>query len=629
MNVYDGKGRPVYTGEIIGRGGEAIVYRVKGRSNLLAKIYDPAPRPNYNHKLAWMMSHPPHNPTQALEHASLAWPLGLLYDARRRLAGYSMVYIHTAVPILEVFNPRRRLETLPQFDRRYLHRAARNLAAALGALHRSGYVAGDINESNVLVTASALVTLIDTDSFQVLEQRDHRSIVHYCPVGKLEYTPPELQGKSLERFLRLPEQDAFALGVLIFQLLMEGNHPFRAQWLGSGEPPPVEARIAQGGFPYMASPPCPVRPPKNAPQLHLLHPEVSELVLRCFIDGYRNPARRPSPEMWEHAIARAEKCLIRCGKGHFYSNHLSACPRCPPPANHQASRPAEASPPIFSFRRPKPAPSSSAPAGPPPLSTAQSPAAKPPPASKPPQTAHPSARAAGRTFIWKPGRPAFIQAGLWNWARLRLYKSIAVGGGFGALAGALPGAVVGAASWSAGDAAAWSLLWMLGGVAGGVLRGWKPGYRLGLWVNQRFGWSRFWQAIGLVGGAVGGGLAGLVFGWAIFPVFVGLASGARVGLSTGRRIWQAGNQVGWERIWAGISACGAGLLGGLVAGWAGAGWIGSLADQFASSLASWMIGHSASWALVLVMISALGGAFGGAIAGIFADLFGRFSGLVD
>ena len=33
------------------------------------------------------------------------------------------------------------------------------------------------------------------------------------------------------------------LGVLIFQLLMEGNHPFRAQWLGQNDPPPVEDRL--------------------------------------------------------------------------------------------------------------------------------------------------------------------------------------------------------------------------------------------------------------------------------------------------------------------------------------------------------------------------------------------------
>ena len=215
----------------------------------IAKIYEPAPRPNYPAKLAWMLNHPPANPTAALGHPSLAWPAALLYDQEHRLAGYRMPYIKEAAPILVVFNPRRRSETLPQFDRRYLHRTACNLATAIGALHQSNYVVGDLNESNILVNSSALVSLIDTDSFQVQEPNGGQMITYACPVAKPEYTPPELQGKSLSSIVRTPEQDAFGLGVLIFQLLMEGNHPFRAQWLGKGDPPPIEERIAIGRFP--------------------------------------------------------------------------------------------------------------------------------------------------------------------------------------------------------------------------------------------------------------------------------------------------------------------------------------------------------------------------------------------
>jgi len=45
--------------------------------------------------------------------------------------------VQNAVPLLLVFNPRSRAKTLPSFNRRYLHRAARNLAAALGALRET------------------------------------------------------------------------------------------------------------------------------------------------------------------------------------------------------------------------------------------------------------------------------------------------------------------------------------------------------------------------------------------------------------------------------------------------------------------------------------------------------------
>lgn len=632
MNVYDSQGMPLWLGESIGRGGEATVYRVKGRHNQLAKIYEPAPRPNYPHKLAWMIGHPPHNPTRALEHASLAWPAGLLYDARRRLVGYTMPYIQAGVPILEVFNPRRRAETLPQFNRRYLHRAARNLAAALGSLHRSNYVAGDLNESNVLVTPAALVTLIDTDSYQVQEQRNGRSITHYCPVGKFEYTPPELHNKPIERVLRLPEQDAFGLSVLIFQLLMEGNHPFRAQWLGGGEPPPIEVRIAQGGFPYMASPPCPVRPPASAPDLNTLHPRIAELVRRCFVDGHHNPMMRPDPAQWERAIAEAEKSLVLCRRGHYYSNHLRVCPRCPLPSQQPTRRPGRPRPAWTS--RPAPA-GSTTPPGAPAGSRVSIPRTRRP--FSPPLNSwlrillNPQAGISppGTLNIPRPSRPRIYRGGVWNWVRPKLYKSFVIGGGLGVLAGALPGAILSAASWSAGEVAAWSLLWALGGVTAGMLRGWKPGHRLGFWVNQHVGWNRFWRAAGLVGGAVGGGLAGLVFGWAIFPVFVGLFSGARVGLSTGELIWRAGNQFGWERIWGVIGASSGAALGGLLAGWLGVGVLGGLSDSLASALANWLVNQSASWPLVWTVVGALGGAFGGAIAGAFTDLFSRLLGLVD
>ena len=52
--------------------------------------------------------------------------------------------------ILEFYNPRSRLQTCPLFHYGYLLRTARNLAAAVRAVHERGYVIGDVNESNIL-----------------------------------------------------------------------------------------------------------------------------------------------------------------------------------------------------------------------------------------------------------------------------------------------------------------------------------------------------------------------------------------------------------------------------------------------------------------------------------------------
>ena len=165
----------------------------------------------------------------------LRWPgrVGCCSIPERQLKGLLDALHPARSPTSGRVQPTPAPDVLPQFDRRYLLRTARNLAAALSALHSSGYVAGDLNESNVLVTPTALVTLIDTDSFQVREDREWKSGASLCPVGKPEYTPPELQGKPLSEVMRLPDHDAFGLAVLIFQLLMEGSHPFRAQWLAA------------------------------------------------------------------------------------------------------------------------------------------------------------------------------------------------------------------------------------------------------------------------------------------------------------------------------------------------------------------------------------------------------------
>jgi len=194
-------------------------------------------------------------------------------------------------------------------------------------LHDRDYVIGDLNETNVLVAPTALVTVIDADSFQVTERHPGRITFYPCPVGRPEYTPPELQGRHFPDEVRRPEQDTFALAVLIFQLLMDGSHPFRSVWLGPGEPPPLEEKIARGWFPYARQPCGPVRPPPGL-ALDRLHPALAALMLRCFVTGHGNPQRRPSPAEWECALKEAEKSLHACPCGQVYPAQRERCPRC-------------------------------------------------------------------------------------------------------------------------------------------------------------------------------------------------------------------------------------------------------------------------------------------------------------
>jgi DNA-binding helix-hairpin-helix protein with protein kinase domain len=152
----------------IGSGGEGAIYTVARDDRLAAKIYH-KPTPEHEKKLLAMFRNPPEDPMLSQGHASIAWPVDLLHTTgeKSHVVGFLMPRVPDMFSVIDLFVPKSRLEKCPLFTYQYLHRAARNIAAAIAPLHSRGYVIGDINESNILVSPSALVSLVDTDSFQV------------------------------------------------------------------------------------------------------------------------------------------------------------------------------------------------------------------------------------------------------------------------------------------------------------------------------------------------------------------------------------------------------------------------------------------------------------------------------
>jgi len=261
-------------------------------------------------------------------HVSIAWPIDrlLTLDTSQRCVGFIMPRIPQTRSVFAFYNPKTRRQGSPLFHYRYLIRTARNLAAAFNALHAVGYVVGDINESNILVSESALVTLVDTDSFQV----PLGSTTFRCPVGKPEFTPPELQGVHFRAIDRTPEHDAFGLAVMIFLLLMEGTHPFAGRPTDNSDPLPLGDRIAEQLYPYATNREVPYAPMPTAPPLELLHPDVRALMHQCFEMGHRSPSIRPRAATWQQVLDVAESNLRLCRANtqHFYRFGLSACPWC-------------------------------------------------------------------------------------------------------------------------------------------------------------------------------------------------------------------------------------------------------------------------------------------------------------
>lgn len=331
MAVYTNRdAQTLTTGEEVGRGGEGVVYAVVERADVVAKIYHPAQRTHHRHaKVTAMLAQPPLDSGRAFvpPHVSLAWPTDLLFE-EGAFVGFLMPRIERSPNLVALFNPLLRRQRYPHADRRFLYRTGQNLAAVLATLHSRGHVVGDLNQKNILVKANALVTLVDTDSFQIGDGNGH---CYRCPVGVPDYTPPELQGQPLADLERQPYHDCFGLSVLLFQLLMEGYHPFTGRPLTTTLSTVEQLSLhcmQQGWFPYSNN--SAVQPPPDAPPFTWLPPELRRLFLQSFLVGYTQPTQRPTAATWAQALAHAEVNLVRCPRRpeHWYSNHLARCPVC-------------------------------------------------------------------------------------------------------------------------------------------------------------------------------------------------------------------------------------------------------------------------------------------------------------
>ncbi len=327
-----GSGQTVIAGAELGRGGEGTVLEVRGDPARCIKLYSGQTAGTARGKLSVMIAHPPLDPTLSdRRHHSIAWPQEILFKApgKTAFAGFLMPRVDGKVfrTALTYLSPESRVKELGgAFNWKYLYTAAINVASSVGALHEKGYCIGDLNESNLLIAPSALITIIDCDSFQVPDPTTGR--VYRCLVGKPEYTAPELQGRygEIDRTLA---SDRFALGVLLFQLLMEGTHPYQARGEAVADLPSTQEKILKGLFPY-ASGIQGVSPPAFAPPFDLLDPGLRQLFLRCFDAGHGNPAARPSAHEWYDTLHHRESLMLICpvNDNHIHFSHLKQCPWC-------------------------------------------------------------------------------------------------------------------------------------------------------------------------------------------------------------------------------------------------------------------------------------------------------------
>ena len=317
LEVFIGKERATLT-ELVGKGGEGRVYAIKDRPDQAAKIYHPNLRTKREDKIRAMVG-----AGLAATTNLVAYPAETVTDLQGNFLGFAMWLVLGYRPLHELYNPKSRQRHFPKADYRFLVLAAQNIASAVGTVHRTECVIGDLNHSGVLVAQDATVALIDADSFQF----GINGKLYYCKVGVQEYTPPELQKKNLERVHRTKAHDNFGLAVAVFHLLFMGCHPFA----GRHEGPDVSigTAIAENRFAFSLARQreTGASPPRGALTLDLFPYAIIQSFEKAF--GLTH-GTRPGARDWIKALRTLANDLNHCSNymTHHYPSSARNCPWC-------------------------------------------------------------------------------------------------------------------------------------------------------------------------------------------------------------------------------------------------------------------------------------------------------------
>ena len=315
--AFIGKERVSLAGSI-GKGGEGEVYAIDGRSDQAVKIYNTGLRSKREGKVRAMVG-----ARLAIKTDLVAYPVEVVTDHRGIFLGFVMRLLSGYLPLHELYSPKSRQRHFPKADFRFALHAALNVARAVGKVHQTGCVIGDLNHSGVLVAQDATVALIDADSFQF-------SLLgksYPCVVGVPEFTPPELHVKNLASVQRTIEHDHFGLAVAIFHLLFMGRHPYAGRH--SGRDISMGEAIAENRFAFslVRQTATQTTPPPGALTLDMF----PNAIARAFESAFGlTPSARPSAVDWIHALTSLEGSLNRCSKvkTHYYPNTAGNCVWC-------------------------------------------------------------------------------------------------------------------------------------------------------------------------------------------------------------------------------------------------------------------------------------------------------------
>lgn len=309
------EGEAILLSNPAGVGGEGAVYiapRPKDGKEIAVKIFSDrkleSDREILPRKIDAMVLMGRTSGKKLVGHPMLAWPRLSVYNRDGRWIGYAMRRAK-GKPLSRLAHPMLYRDHFPGMDREKVAKMLVQLLNGVQILHNHQVCIGDVNLNNFLWDGAGDPCFIDVDSFQIEG--------FPCPVGRPEMTPPEhLGGGSpihFDKIVRTRESDFFSLGILVFQCLMLGRHPY--EHIGGGSP--VE-NLRKGHFPYASGGSAPGTKggipagPWYKIWSHYTH-NLKNAFVRAFKDGAADPSKRPSAEDWVRELKKYIGTLNRPG----------------------------------------------------------------------------------------------------------------------------------------------------------------------------------------------------------------------------------------------------------------------------------------------------------------------------
>ena len=253
-----------------------------------------------------------------------AWPLArIMYG--QKFVGYLMRYVK-ADPLSKIQSPLTSKRCSFKVNPRNLVKLSKNLFLALHIfkLNFPGSIFSDISSHNILVQSDGRPFFIDVDSIEYYDRNNKvRHIAKYFTEGYRSYEA--IAGQSLNE-----TSDCFALAIIVFQLLMNGKHPFAIKSHTITGTTDFEQNILRGYNAYFNKSKDYTVPDGSYKIDEIMNQQLYDCFKQTFVTGLKEFLKRENAYSFYKALEslESEMKICRQGSGHYYLKR--SCQFCHP-----------------------------------------------------------------------------------------------------------------------------------------------------------------------------------------------------------------------------------------------------------------------------------------------------------